>query len=79
VLLQATLRFAGDVDAMPEGTVFFANKPILRVAAPLPQALLVETRIINLLHFQPLIAAKALQFAYFDHTGWSSSRFDSSA
>jgi nicotinate phosphoribosyltransferase len=60
MLLQAALRFAGDVDAMPEGTVFFVNKPILRVAAPLPQAQLVEIRIINLLHFQLLIAAKAV-------------------
>jgi nicotinate phosphoribosyltransferase len=44
---------------MPEGTVFFADEPILRVAAPLPQAQLVETRLINILHFQSLIASKA--------------------
>ena len=44
---------------MPEGTVFFANEPILRVTAPLPEAQLVETRLINILHFQSLIAAKA--------------------
>lgn len=55
----ATLRFTGDVDAMPEGTVFFADEPILRVTAPLPQAQLVETRIINLLQFQTMVAAKA--------------------
>jgi nicotinate phosphoribosyltransferase len=55
----ATLRFTGDVEAMPEGTAFFANEPILRVTAPLPQAQLVETRLINILHFQSLIAAKA--------------------
>jgi nicotinate phosphoribosyltransferase len=55
----ATLRFTGDVHAMPEGTVFFADEPILRVAAPLPQAQLVESRLINLLHFQTLIASKA--------------------
>ena len=53
------LRFSGDVHAMPEGTVFFANEPILRVTAPLPEAQLLETRIINMLHFQTLIAAKA--------------------
>jgi len=53
------LRFSGDVDAMPEGTVFFPNEPIVRVAAPLPQAQLVETRLINLIHFQTLIASKA--------------------
>jgi nicotinate phosphoribosyltransferase len=44
---------------MPEGTVFFPNEPILRVTAPLPQAQLVETRLINILNFQSLIAAKA--------------------
>jgi nicotinate phosphoribosyltransferase len=44
---------------MPEGTVFFGNEPILRVTAPLPEAQLVETRLINILHFQSLIAAKA--------------------
>ena len=55
----AELRFTGDVHAMPEGTAFFANEPILRVTAPLPQAQLVETRLINILHFQTLIASKA--------------------
>jgi len=53
------LRFTGDVDAMPEGTAFFANEPILRVVAPLPQAQLVETRLVNILHYQTLIATKA--------------------
>ncbi len=52
-------RFSGDVHAMPEGTVFFANEPILRVTAPLPQAQFVESRLINILHFQSLVAAKA--------------------
>ncbi|OLB55531.1 MAG: nicotinate phosphoribosyltransferase, partial [Nitrospirae bacterium 13_2_20CM_2_62_8] len=53
------LRFTGDVHAMPEGTVFFPEEPIVRVTAPLPQAQLIETRLINLLHFQTLIASKA--------------------
>lgn len=52
-------RFTGEVWAMPEGTPFFANEPILRVVAPLREAQLVETRIINLLQFQILIATKA--------------------
>jgi len=52
-------RFGGDVHAMAEGTAFFANEPILRVTAPLPQAQFVESRLINILHFQSLIAAKA--------------------
>lgn len=54
-----TLRFTGDVHAMPEGTAFFPNEPILRVTAPIAQAQLVETRLINLLHFETLIASKA--------------------
>ena len=52
-------RFAGDVDAMKEGTIFFADEPILRVVAPLPMAQLVESRIINLLQFQSMVASKA--------------------
>jgi nicotinate phosphoribosyltransferase len=55
----AMLRFTGDVDAMPEGTVFFPDEPVLRVTAPLPEAQLVETRLLNLLHFQTIIASKA--------------------
>ncbi|WP_119287254.1 nicotinate phosphoribosyltransferase [Azohydromonas sediminis] len=54
-----TLRFTGDVHAMPEGTVFFADEPILRVTAPLPLAQLVESRLLNIVHFQTLIASKA--------------------
>jgi nicotinate phosphoribosyltransferase len=53
------LRFTGDVDAVPEGTPMFPDEPILRVIAPLPQAQLVETRIINLLQFQTMVATKA--------------------
>jgi len=55
----ANFRFSGQVHAMREGTVFFGNEPILRVTAPLPEAQLVETRLINILHFQTLIASKA--------------------
>jgi nicotinate phosphoribosyltransferase len=55
----AGFRFTGDIEAMSEGTVFFAEEPILRVTAPLPQAQLVETRLINFLHFQSVVASKA--------------------
>jgi nicotinate phosphoribosyltransferase len=55
----ASFRFTGDVHAMQEGTLYFPNEPILRVTAPLPQAQLVETRLINILHFHSLIASKA--------------------
>jgi nicotinate phosphoribosyltransferase len=55
----AALRFTGDVHALPEGTVFFADEPMVRITAPLPQAQLIETRLINIVHFQTLIASKA--------------------
>ncbi|MGZ6040041.1 MAG: nicotinate phosphoribosyltransferase, partial [Phenylobacterium sp.] len=55
----AQFRFGGDVDAMPEGTVFFSNEPIVRVVAPLPVAQLVESRLMNIVHFQSLVASKA--------------------
>jgi nicotinate phosphoribosyltransferase len=51
--------FTGDVDAMPEGTVFFPDEPIIRVTAPLAEAQFVETRLVNLLHFESVIASKA--------------------
>ncbi|WP_025918050.1 nicotinate phosphoribosyltransferase [Herminiimonas sp. CN] len=53
------LRFSGDVDALPEGTAFFADEPLLRITAPLREAQLVESRVINLLHYQTLVASKA--------------------
>ncbi|HZL30786.1 MAG TPA: nicotinate phosphoribosyltransferase [Pseudolabrys sp.] len=52
-------RFTGDVYAIPEGIVCFPNEPLLRIVAPLPQAQLVESRLINILHYQTLIASKA--------------------
>jgi nicotinate phosphoribosyltransferase len=52
-------RFTGDVDALPEGTLFFPNEPILRITAPLPQAQLAESRIINILQMQTMAASKA--------------------
>lgn len=55
----ARLRFSGDVRAMPEGTVFFPNEPVLEVTAPLLEAQLVETAVLNQVHFQSLIAGKA--------------------
>jgi nicotinate phosphoribosyltransferase len=54
-----TLKFTGDVDAMPEGTLFFPHEPVLRIVAPLPQAQLVESRVMNLLNFQTMVASKA--------------------
>lgn len=54
-------RFTGEVHAVPEGTVFFQNEPILRVTAPIAEAQFVESRLINILHFQTLIASKAVR------------------
>ncbi len=53
------LRFTGEVWAAPEGTVLFADEPWLRIVAPLPEAQFVESRLINLLHLETLIASKA--------------------
>lgn len=55
------LRFTGDVHAMAEGTVFFPEEPVLRITAPLREAQLVESRIINLMHYQSVVASKAVR------------------
>lgn len=60
----AGFAFTGDVQAMPEGTVFFPNEPVLRITAPLPEAQLVESRVVNLLHYQTLIASKAARLVW---------------
>lgn len=57
--LLAGLRFTGDVWAMPEGTVFFPNEPVLTVRAPLIEAQLVETYLLSAIGFQSMIATKA--------------------
>jgi len=52
-------RFSGSVFAMPEGSIFFANEPILEVTAPLIEAQVVETFLLNTIGFQTMIASKA--------------------
>src|SRR5205823_2339306 len=52
-------RFAGDVDAIPEGTVAFPNEPLIQVRAPLIQAQMVETFLLATVNHQTLIASKA--------------------
>lgn len=52
-------RFTGDVWAVPEGTAVFAHEPFLRVEAPLWQAQLVETYLLNTLNYQTVIATRA--------------------
>jgi nicotinate phosphoribosyltransferase len=60
----AGFRFTGDVYAVPEGTVVFADEPLLEVIAPLPQAQLVESFVLNQVHFQTLIASKAARVVH---------------
>jgi nicotinate phosphoribosyltransferase len=55
----ADLRFTGDLDAMAEGSVFFPDEPVVRITAPLPVAQLVESRLINLIHYQTVVASTA--------------------
>ena len=53
------LRFTGDVYALPEGTLVFPNEPIVQVIAPIIEAQLMETYVLNQIHFQSLAVAKA--------------------
>jgi nicotinate phosphoribosyltransferase len=52
-------KFHGDVHAMPEGTIFFKDEPILEVTAPLIEAQIIETFLINTINLQSMIATKA--------------------
>jgi nicotinate phosphoribosyltransferase len=55
----SSFRFRGDVDALPEGTVCYANEPLVRVTAPLIEAQLLETLLLNQINFQTMAATKA--------------------
>ena len=57
-------RFGGDVYAVPEGTPVFPNEPLLQIEAPLPEAQLAETFLINQIHFQTLAASKAARVVH---------------
>jgi nicotinate phosphoribosyltransferase len=52
-------RFSGDIDALPEGTVCFANEPLLRVTGPRIEAQILETLLLNQVNFQTMVATKA--------------------
>ncbi|WP_339229454.1 nicotinate phosphoribosyltransferase [Oceanobacillus sp. FSL K6-2867] len=54
-----TVRFTGNVRAMKEGEIVFGNEPMLRIEAPLVEAQLIETALLNIVNYQTLIATKA--------------------
>ena len=58
------LRFTCDVDAIAEGTVVFAQEPLVRVRGPVAQAQLVESALLNIVNFQTLIATKSARIVY---------------
>lgn len=57
--LLGKLRFKGDLWALPEGTVFFANEPLIRVTGSIIEAQLVESYLLNTINLQTMIASKA--------------------
>lgn len=59
-----TFRFSGDIYAIPEGTVVFPREPLVKVVAPIMEAQLVETAILNIINHQSLIATKAARVCY---------------
>ena len=60
----SNMKFTGDVYAVPEGTPVFPGEPILTVRAPIIQAQLIETAILNIINHQTLIASKAAKVCY---------------
>ena len=57
-------RFTGDIYAIPEGTVVFPKEPLLKVIAPIMEAQIVETAILNIINHQSLICTKAARVVY---------------
>lgn len=60
----STFHFTGDIYAIPEGTVVFPREPLVKVVAPIMEAQLVETAILNIINHQSLIATKAARVCY---------------
>jgi len=57
-------HFTGDIYAFPEGTVMFPREPMMKVVAPIMEAQLIETAILNIVNHQSLIATKAARVCY---------------
>ncbi len=60
----SAFRFSGDIYAIPEGSIIFPREPLLKVIAPIMEAQLIETAILNILNHQSLIATKAARVCY---------------
>lgn len=58
------IRFTGTIKGMREGELVFPNEPLLRIEAPIAEAQLIETPILNIINFQTLIATKAARIKY---------------
>ena len=63
----SNLRFTGDVRAMPEGTIFFTNEPVIEVSGPVIEAQIVETFLLNQINAQTVLATKASRVVYAAH------------
>lgn len=59
-----SFRFSGDIYAIPEGTVMFPREPVVKVIAPIMEAQLIETAVLNIINHQSLIATKAARVCY---------------
>jgi len=60
----AGFKFSGDVWAMPEGTVFFNHEPVIRITAPIIEAQIIESFLLNTVNLQTMIASKASRVIY---------------
>ena len=60
----ADFKFTGDIYAIPEGTLIFPREPLVKVVAPIMQAQLVETAILNIINHQSLMATKSARICY---------------
>ena len=60
----SNFKFSGDIYAIPEGTVIFPREPLVKVIAPIMEAQLIETAILNIINHQSLIATKASRVCY---------------